>query len=114
LFDVSLERVSEPRQGLTPARRRGVVSTRCDWIAFVDDDCLLAEDGIDRAAVFAAAHTDCGAFSGKVILDVPGPFDLDPRPEGARLMRAPAPVTRKTPMSSGFLSPDASPASRSV
>src|SRR5689334_3328779 len=33
--------VSEPRQGLTQARRRGVQHTAGDWIAFVDDDCLL-------------------------------------------------------------------------
>lgn len=69
LFEVSLERVSEPRQGLTPARRRGVLSTQGDWVAFVDDDCLLAEDWIDQAAIFGSEHAGCGAFSGKVILD---------------------------------------------
>ena len=69
LFDVPLTRVPEPRQGLTPARARGVLSTQSDWLAFVDDDCLLADDWIDQAAIFASEHPECGAFSGKVILE---------------------------------------------
>jgi glycosyltransferase involved in cell wall biosynthesis len=69
VFGVDLRRVSEPRQGLTPARVRGVVDSHRDWVAFVDDDCLLAEDWIDQAAIFASDHHGCGAFSGKVILD---------------------------------------------
>lgn len=61
--------VSEPRQGLTYARLCGVQNTTGDWIAFVDDDCLLQEDWIAQAAKFAAANPECGAFGGKVILD---------------------------------------------
>lgn len=66
---VPLTMVHELEQGLTPARRRGVVSTRGEWIAFVDDDCLLEEDWIQQAAEFARANPDCGAFGGMVILD---------------------------------------------
>ena len=66
---VPLTLVREPKQGLTPARLRGVTSTRGDWIAFVDDDCLLAEDWIQRAAEFARAHPDSGGFGGRVVLD---------------------------------------------
>ena len=36
--------ISETAQGLTPTRLHGVNSTDAEWIAFVDDDCLLAED----------------------------------------------------------------------
>lgn len=61
--------VLEPKQGLTYARLCGVQNTTGDWIAFVDDDCMLQEDWVDRAAKFAAAHPECGAFGGKVILD---------------------------------------------
>lgn len=61
--------VSEPRQGLSYARLCGVQNTTGDWIAFVDDDCLLHEDWIAQAAKFAVAHPECGAFGGKVILD---------------------------------------------
>lgn len=66
---VRLTVVREPEQGLTPARRRGVDETTGDWIAFVDDDCLLAEDWVERAVEFARAHPDCGAFGGEVVLD---------------------------------------------
>ena len=61
--------VSEPEQGLTPARLRGVASTTGDWIAFVDDDCILERDWIERAAEFAAAHPEAGGFGGRVVLD---------------------------------------------
>ena len=66
---VPFSMVHEPEQGLTPARLRGVVSTDRDWIAFVDDDCLLAPDWIQSAAEFARAHPDCGGFGGEVVLD---------------------------------------------
>lgn len=64
-----LSTVSETEQGLTYARHCGVQNTRADWIAFVDDDCFLAEDWVEQAAKFAAAHPDCGAFGGRVMLD---------------------------------------------
>jgi glycosyltransferase involved in cell wall biosynthesis len=64
-----LKVVLEPIQGLTPARLCGVKHTTGDWIAFVDDDCLLAEDWIEQTAKFALENPNCGAFGGKVILD---------------------------------------------
>jgi glycosyltransferase involved in cell wall biosynthesis len=54
---------------LTPARLCGVRNTGGEWIAFVDDDCLLAEDWIEEAARFTVEHPACGAFGGQVILD---------------------------------------------
>lgn len=65
-FPLPLRRVREPVQGLTPARLRGVLSTDAEWIAFVDDDCLLAEDWVEQAAAFAGEHPACGAFGGRV------------------------------------------------
>lgn len=79
---VSLRIIREPRQGLTPARLRGVKETTGEWIAFVDDDCLLAEDWVEQAARFAAGHPACGAFGGHIILDwetPPPPFALKRR-----------------------------------
>ncbi|MEG4274314.1 MULTISPECIES: glycosyltransferase [unclassified Microcoleus] len=64
-----LSTVSETQQGLTYARHCGVKNTTADWIAFVDDDCFLAENWVEQAVRFAAAHPDCGAFGGRVILD---------------------------------------------
>lgn len=66
-FPLPLSIVREPVQGLTPARLRGVLSTDGEWIAFIDDDCLLAEDWVEQAARFAAEHPACGAFGGRVV-----------------------------------------------
>src|SRR3954454_12809609 len=48
-----LRGVREPVQGLTPARVRGVRETAREWIAFVDDDCVVAHDWIAQAAAVA-------------------------------------------------------------
>src|SRR5215218_8254875 len=61
--------VRETVQGLTPARLRGVRETRREWIAFVDDDCVVAEDWIAQAAAVARDHPDAGAFGGVVALE---------------------------------------------
>lgn len=61
--------VHEPEQGLTPARLCGVKNTDAEWIAFIDDDCLLDPDWVAQAATFASAHPNCGAFGGAVILE---------------------------------------------
>jgi glycosyltransferase involved in cell wall biosynthesis len=61
--------VSEPVQGLTHARRRGVESTASDWIAFVDDDCIVDRDWVESALRFAYQHPRCGALGGSVTLE---------------------------------------------
>ena len=62
-----LRRVVEPEQGLTPARRAGALQTEADWIAFVDDDCLLAEDWVARMTAFLRAHSEAAAVGGRVV-----------------------------------------------
>ncbi|HVF48489.1 MAG TPA: glycosyltransferase [Pyrinomonadaceae bacterium] len=77
-FDVRM--VCEPEQGLTAARVCGVKNTRGEWVAFVDDDCLLAENWIEEAASFASGHPACGAFGGQIILQweqSPPPYVLN-------------------------------------
>lgn len=64
-----LSTVFEPKQGLNHARQCGIENTTGDWIAFIDDDCILDPDWVAEAAKFAFSHLDCGAFGGKVILD---------------------------------------------
>ncbi len=61
--------VTEPIQGLTHARRRGVASTTLDWIAFVDDDCILDPHWVEAALRFADQQPRCGALGGAVTLD---------------------------------------------
>jgi glycosyltransferase involved in cell wall biosynthesis len=68
-----LRRVYESRQGLVPARLRAVRETAAPWIAFVDDDCLLADTWLANAAAFIEAHPDCGGFGGIVRLDWESP-----------------------------------------
>jgi hypothetical protein len=66
---IPLRAVNEPRQGLTPARLCGFKNTTGEWIAYVDDDCLLAEDWVEQAAAFALKYPDCGGFGGEVSLN---------------------------------------------
>ncbi len=65
----NLRRIVETKQGLTSARLCGIKNTTSEWISFVDDDCLLSEDWVDKAIQFAASHANCGAFGGKIVLD---------------------------------------------
>lgn len=64
-----LSMILEPKQGLNHARLCGIQNTIGDWIAFVDDDCMLDVDWVAEVAKFVAMYPDCGAFGGKVILD---------------------------------------------
>ena len=64
-----LSRVVETRQGLTPARQRGIGDSRADWVALVDDDCMLAPDWVEEALRFASGNPRAGAFGGRVLPD---------------------------------------------
>ncbi|WP_217921325.1 glycosyltransferase [Miltoncostaea oceani] len=75
-----LRRVVEHTQGLTHARLRGVRSTHADWIAFVDDDCILDDTWVAEATRFASTHPECGAFGSRVILR----WEREPEPVIAR------------------------------
>jgi glycosyltransferase involved in cell wall biosynthesis len=57
--------IREPSQGVGYARRLGMIESHGKLIAFVDDDCFLAADWIERAVEFATAHPDAGAFGGR-------------------------------------------------
>src|SRR5690349_15743665 len=61
--------VHEQQQGLTVARVCGVKNSSADWLAFVDDDCLLEDDWLEQALHFISAHPECAAFGGKIILE---------------------------------------------
>jgi len=72
-----VQTVHETRQGLNPARLRGICSGDGDWIAFIDDDCVLAADGIEQASNFAQEHPDAVAFGGRIQrrwMDPPPPW----------------------------------------
>jgi glycosyltransferase involved in cell wall biosynthesis len=65
----NLSIINEEKQGLSSARLCGIKNTTAEWIAFVDDDCLLQDNWVEEAILFAKSHPKCGAFGGKVILD---------------------------------------------
>ena len=58
----NLRRIVEQKQGLTHARLCGIKNTTSEWLAFVDDDCLLSEDWIDKAIQFAAYSSKLWCF----------------------------------------------------
>jgi glycosyltransferase involved in cell wall biosynthesis len=62
-----LAQIFERVQGLTPARRRGVLESTADWVAFVDDDCLVAPNWVAEAINAAARHPAAAGFGGRVI-----------------------------------------------
>lgn len=63
-----LRYVFEERQGLAHARRRALAETSAEAIAFIDDDCLLDSDWVDRAITFLEQHPNAGAIGGEVEL----------------------------------------------
>ena len=69
----NLSQIIEPQQGLNHARRCGIENTTGDWIAFIDDDCLLAVDWLEQAVRFAQQYPDCSAFGGRVSLEWSSP-----------------------------------------
>lgn len=71
-----LRRLVETEQGLTAARLRGLSETSADWIAFVDDDCLLDPNWIDEAVRFTLEGPPCGGFGGHVEVA----WDAEPPP----------------------------------
>jgi glycosyltransferase involved in cell wall biosynthesis len=66
---LGLRRAFEPQQGLTFARVRGVHETTAPWIAFVDDDNLLAPTWLEAIGDAICRHGDAGGIGGKVVLD---------------------------------------------
>jgi glycosyltransferase involved in cell wall biosynthesis len=61
----TLRLLSEPRLGAGHARKTGMKHSTGELIAFVDDDCLLADDWIAQACEFAGEHPDAGVFGGR-------------------------------------------------
>jgi glycosyltransferase involved in cell wall biosynthesis len=58
--------IHEARQGLTPARQRGIMASRAPWVAFVDDDCLVAPDWVSSALGCVLRHEDAAGVGGVV------------------------------------------------
>lgn len=70
-----LRRVVETRQGLAHARRRAVTETSTEWLAFIDDDCLLTPTWIPEAIAFCDKYPRAAAVGGRVRLAWEAPPD---------------------------------------
>lgn len=67
--DPNLRYVFEPTLGLTPARLRGVAETTGKWLAFVDDDNLLAPGWLRAIEAAIESRPRAGGIGGRVVLD---------------------------------------------
>ncbi len=61
-----LQYCREPRLGIAHARHRAIREASSEFVAFVDDDCLLAPDWLQQALTFSLAHPKAGAIGGRV------------------------------------------------
>lgn len=62
----SLRVIQDPRRGLSRARNLAWASVDTKWIAFVDDDCLLAPDWVEQFAEVVTAHPHVDFVAGHV------------------------------------------------
>lgn len=62
---LNLRVVSEPRLGLSHARRRGFEEARGEFLVMVDDDNVLAPDYLGKVLAHFAAHPRVGALGGR-------------------------------------------------
>ena len=60
--------INETKQGLTPARLRGIKESSGDLIIFIDDDNFIDEDFFSSAVNIFVAYPFIGAYSGQVTL----------------------------------------------
>ena len=69
-----LNLILEKKQGLSYARKRGIVASKYDFIIFCDDDNWLKNDYLIHANVLMKNHPDIGVLGGQGIpvTDAPG------------------------------------------
>ena len=62
--DAALTIVQDARRGLSRARNVGIQQARTEWVAFVDDDCLVEADWAERLGEVIATHPEVALVSG--------------------------------------------------
>lgn len=66
--------INEPKQGLTPARLRGIKESIGDILVFIDDDNFIALDFFIEGMKVATEYEHIGSWSGRVTLE----FEKEP------------------------------------
>jgi glycosyltransferase involved in cell wall biosynthesis len=92
--------VREDRVGLINARLRGLSEARGEWVVFVDDDNVLAEDYLERAAALAARNPGLGALGAGRLegeFEAPPPIWLGSRLHMIGVRSVEAPISAHDP-----------------
>ncbi|WP_066384292.1 hormogonium polysaccharide biosynthesis glycosyltransferase HpsE [Anabaena sp. CA = ATCC 33047] len=76
-----LHYVLEPQQGLAFARLRAVNAAKGEFLAFLDDDNLPADDWVIQSFQFGKEHPRAGAWSGQIH----GDFEVNPPENFSRI-----------------------------
>lgn len=63
-FPCEVTLLEETTLGVAFARKRGIAASQGTWVAYVDDDCRLADDWLSEFSKFANSHPEAGAFGG--------------------------------------------------
>lgn len=61
--------IVEEKQGLTPARLRGITESKGELLIFIDDDNIIAENFFTAAVRVTTDHPFIAAFSGQVLIE---------------------------------------------
>lgn len=72
----NLRLISEPRLGLSHARRRGFIEAKGEFLILVDDDNVLAPDYLARVQSLFLGHPDVGMMGGRSMPE----FETTPPP----------------------------------
>ncbi|NJN20701.1 MAG: glycosyltransferase family 2 protein [Leptolyngbya sp. RL_3_1] len=67
-FQQPLRYILEPVQGAAMARKRAFKEANSQWVGFIDDDNLPAQDWVYQAHRFALDHPEVGAYGGRIKL----------------------------------------------
>ncbi|MBR6878856.1 MAG: glycosyltransferase [Bacteroidales bacterium] len=65
--NVQFRMVTEPNQGLSHARNRGIKESKGDLLVYVDDDALVNPEYLQTYADFFASHPEADAAGGPII-----------------------------------------------
>lgn len=59
--------VTEPRQGLSHARNRGIAEAKGRFITYIDDDAIATPEFVEKISAFFRRHEDAAAVGGRVL-----------------------------------------------
>ena len=76
VVELGIKLINEPKQGLTPARLRGIKEAKEDLLVFIDDDNFIEPNFFEKGLTISTSYPFIGAWSGQVKLV----FEQEPQP----------------------------------